>query len=83
MSRMTTPFSRFLSGLHAIRADFNEEMEELLAFAEVMARKHNTLELDEHGDFYVTAQGPLDEIIPALKTHIGKLERIQKQRDGV
>lgn len=77
-----TPFDRFLAGLHAVRSNFNEEMEEMLAFAEVMARKHNTLELDEDGSFYVTAAGPLEEIIPTLKSQLGKLERIKKQKDG-
>lgn len=77
-----TPFQRFRNGLHHIRAEFNEELDEMLAFAEVMARKQNAIELDEHGFFYVTAAGPLEEIIPVVRQQVEKLERIKKQRDN-
>ena len=76
-----TPFRRFCNGLHQVRADFNEQLDEMLAFAEVMARKQNAVELDENGFFYVTAAGPLEEIIPVLHQQIEKLERIKRQRD--
>lgn len=76
-----TPFRRFCNGLHQVRADFNEQLDEMLAFAEVMARKQNAVELDENGFFYVTAAGPLEEIIPVMQQQIEKLERIKRQRD--
>ena len=77
-----TPFERFVNGLKAARADINEVMEELTAFAEVMARQQNTLEMDEDGFFYVTAGGPLNEIIPTLTKQLERLERIRKQKDA-
>lgn len=77
-----TPFQRFLNGLNSIQLDFNEEMNELRAFAEVMARKHNTLELDENGFFYVSAAGPLEEVIPVVEKQLEKLERIKKSKDN-
>jgi hypothetical protein len=77
-----TPFQRFCNGLHSVRADFNESLDEMLAFAEIMARKQNSVELDENGFFYVTAAGPLDEIIPVMHKQLEKLERIKKQRDN-
>lgn len=77
-----TPFRRFCNGLHHIRRELNEELDEMLAFAEVMAMKQNAIELDENGFFYSTAAGPLDEIIPVLHKQIEKLERIKKQRDS-
>lgn len=77
-----TPFRRFCNGLHQVRADFNEQLDEMLAFAEVMAMKQNCVELDENGFFYVTAAGPLEEIIPVMYKQIEKLERIKKQKDN-
>ena len=77
-----TPFRRFCNGLHHIRQEFNEEISEMLAFAEVMAQKQNAIELDENGFFYSTAAGPLDEVIVTLHKQIDKLERIKKQRDN-
>lgn len=79
---LMSPFTRFLAGLHSIRADFDAEMEELLAFAEVMARKENTLELDENGSFYVSATGTLEEVIETLEKQLQKLKRIKQQKDG-
>jgi len=79
---MGNPFSKFLAGLYSIRRDFNDEMEELIAFAEVMARKHNTLELDDQGFFYVTATGTLEEVIPVVEKQLSKLERIKKAKDN-
>lgn len=77
-----TPFMKFLRGLEAAQLDFNETMMELRAFAEIMSRKTNTVEMDEDGSFYVTASGTLDEIIPTLYKQVHKLERIKEQRDN-
>jgi hypothetical protein len=77
-----TPFQKFLNGLNAAQLDFNETMTELRAFAEIMARKSNTLELDDNGFFYTTASGTLDEIIPVLHKQLDKLERIKKSKDN-
>lgn len=76
-----TPFMKFLRGLEAAQLDFNETMMELRAFAEIMSRKTNTVEMDEDGSFYVTASGTLDEIIPTLYKQVHKLERIKEQKD--
>jgi hypothetical protein len=76
-----TPFKQFTNGLYQVREDFNEAITEMLAFAEIMARKQNTLELDENGFFYVTCSGPIDEIIPETKKILERLERIKKQKD--
>lgn len=77
-----TPFRRFINGLHHVRHDMNEQIDEMLAFAEVMAHKQNSVELDENGLFYVTAAGPLEEIIPTMYKQLEKLERIKKQKDN-
>lgn len=76
-----TPFDRFLAGLHSLRHETSNELEELIAFAEIMAQKKNTLELDENGFFYCTASGPLEQVISVLEKQLGKLERIKKQKD--
>jgi hypothetical protein len=79
---MITPFQKFLRGLEAAQLDFNETMNELRAFAEVMARKQNSLEMDEDGLFYTSASGSVEEIIPILYKQVEKLERIKKQKDN-
>jgi hypothetical protein len=76
-----TPFVRFLRGLEAAQVDMNEMMTELRAFAEIMAKKENSLEMDENGFFYLTASGPLEKIIPAVDALLLKLHRIKQQKD--
>lgn len=75
-------FRRFCNGLHQARGDFNEILEELIAFSEIMSQKANTIELDDNGFFYVTSSGPLEEVIPTLRKQLVKLERIKEQRDN-
>lgn len=67
-------------GLKAVQEEFNDMMEELRSFAEVMANKHNSLELDENGFYYVVASGPLEDIIPELEKQLKKLHRIYNER---
>jgi hypothetical protein len=81
MSRMT-PFQKFVRGLQAAQLEFDETMNELISFAEIMAQKQNTLELDEDGFFYVTAAGPIEEVIPVMEKQLEKLYRIRKQKQG-
>jgi hypothetical protein len=81
MSRMT-PFQKFVRGLQAAQLDFDETMNELISFPEIMAQKQNTLELDEDGFFYVTAAGPIEEVIPVMEKQLEKLYRIRKQKQG-
>lgn len=77
-----TPFEKFCNGLQHVRHEFNEEMNEMLAFAEIMSRKANAVELDENGTFYVVATGPIDEVISTMYKQLEKLERIKKQKDN-
>lgn len=79
--RYLSPFEQFARGLHAAQVEFNETIDELRAFIEVMARKTNSLDMDENGKFYIVAAGTIDEIIPALEAQLKKLERIKKQKD--
>ena len=78
-----TAVQRFLNGLNAIKTEFNAEIEELIAYAEVMARKQNSVDLDEQGFFYVTATGPLEEVIPTMEKQLQKLERIRAQKNAM
>lgn len=77
-----TPFRRFCNGLKHIRAEYNENIDEMLAFAEVMALKQNCVELDENGTFYVTSAGTIDEVIPIMRSQLERLERIRKERES-
>lgn len=77
---MISPFRRFTNGLHQLRNDFNDQADELLAFSEILALKENCLEMDDNGFYYVTASGPLEQVIPVVTHLLDKLERIQKQQ---
>lgn len=72
------PYQQFVNGLRHVRAEFNENLEEMLVFAEVMARKANSIDRDENGLYYVTSCGNIDEIIPIMEQQIEKLKRLQK-----
>lgn len=76
-----TPMRQFTNGLKHVRGQFLEDMDELLAFAEVLALKQNSIELDENGMFFVTATGPLEQVIPIMYQQLEKLERIKEQKD--
>jgi hypothetical protein len=80
MKDKMTPFQRFRNGLHQIREDTNEVLEEALAFVEVMALKRNSIEFDD-GYIYVVASGSIDEVIPTLYEQIDRLERYKKQQE--
>jgi hypothetical protein len=77
------PMLKFLRGLQGAQLDFKETFEELIGFAEILANKRNTLELDEDGLFYSTATGNVDEMITILKDQLKKLERIKEQKDMI
>lgn len=76
-----SPFQQFTRGLLAAQVEFNETIDELRAFSEVMALKKNNLDMDENGFFYMTVSGPLDEVIPSVEKNLDKLKRIKKQKD--
>lgn len=78
---MLTPFRRFCNGLHQARADFNEQVDEMIAFAEVMALKQNCLELDENGTFYITAAGSVEDVISVMQAQLERLRRIKQEKD--
>lgn len=80
--RKLTPFQQFCNGLRAAKVDVNETMDELLAFAEVMANKGDAVEMDENGMFYTSATGDLEEVIYKLKLQLAKLERVKQQKDN-
>lgn len=77
-----SPFQQFVNGLKAARMDMNEMLDELTAFSEVMARKSNSIEMDENGMWYVTASGNIEEVIHTIYLQLDKLERIKKQKDS-
>jgi hypothetical protein len=78
-SSVDNPYRRFCHGVQHFRQELNEELDEMLTFAEVMARQGNMITVDENGVFYSTANGTLDEIISVLHQQLEKLERIRRQ----
>lgn len=76
-----TPFQRFNNGLRHLKHELLENVDEMLAFSEVMSLKQNCIELDDNGFFYVTSAGPIDEIIPIVYKQLERLERIKQQKD--
>lgn len=77
-----TPYRQLRNGLQQIRQDSNELLDEAIAFAEVMAMKQNSIELDEKGIFFVTASGTIEDVIPTMYKQLEKLERIKQQKDS-
>jgi hypothetical protein len=77
-----SPYVQLCNGLQHVRNELNEEIDEMLAFTEVMANRQNAVHYDNQaGMFYVTAAGNIDEIILVMKLQLEKLERIKKQND--
>jgi hypothetical protein len=77
-----TPYQRLVAGLLHFKKEITEEVDECLAFAEVMARQQNSVTYDDpSGHFYVTAVGPLEAVIPVMYKQLEQLERIKQQRD--
>lgn len=77
-----TPFRRFTNGLHHVKKEFIENIDEMLAFAEVMALKTNCIEYDENGCYYVQASGPLEDVITIMYHQLERLERMKQQKDN-
>lgn len=76
-----TPYRQLRNGLQQIKQDSDELLDEAIAFAEVMAMKQNSIEVDEKGFYFVTASGPLEDVIPTMYKMLDRLERIKKQKD--
>ena len=76
------PFQQFANGLKHVRNEINQELEELLVFSEVLARKNNTLEMDENGVFYSILSGSIEDMIAMMHKQLQKLERIKYQKDN-
>lgn len=77
-----TPFQRFNNGLRHLKQEVLENVDEMLAFSEVMALKQNCIELDDNGSFYVTCSGPLEHVIPIMHQQLERLERIKKEKEN-
>jgi len=78
-----TPYQRLVAGLQHFKQEVIGEVDECLAFAEVMARQTNSVTFDlPNGVYYVTAAGTLEEVLPVMYKQIEQLERLKKQRDN-
>lgn len=75
------PYQQLCKGAHHFKAEINEEMDELIAFAEIMSRQKNMVTLDQNGTFYAIASGDIDEVINVLEQQITKLKRIREERN--
>lgn len=82
MNDRMTPFAQFCNGLYCIRTELTEQIDELITFAEVMKLKQNCIEMDDNGYLYVTASGPVEEVITIMHSQLERLERIKRQKDN-
>lgn len=76
-----TPYQRLVAGTHHFKNALNEELNEMLAFAELMSRQRNMITFDSDGQWYSIASGELDEIIDVLEQQLGKLKRIREEKN--
>ena len=60
----------------------NADLDEAIGAAHILGSRPNYLVLDEHGFFHIQTSGTLEECIGAMRQHIAKLERIDKQKKG-
>lgn len=74
------PLIRFKDMLESYKAQMEEDFEELINAAHLVASRPNYLTLDENGFFHVQSSGKIDEVIVSLKEHLARLERIKTQK---
>jgi len=75
------PLIRFKELLENTKKRMNEDMEELITGATLLAARPNYLTVDEMGYYHVQASGPIEEIIPALIKQVERLQRIKQQKE--
>ncbi|MFN7882547.1 MAG: hypothetical protein ACK5PF_05985 [bacterium] len=75
------PLSRLTEYLKGYQAEFNQQFDELIQAAEIVARKTNVIEREDNGQFLVQATGTLDQVIDTLETMLKKLYKIKENTD--
>ncbi len=76
------PLIKFRDMLDNYKNQFMEDMDELIGAAHIIGARPNYLTVDEHGYYHVQASGTIKDVITALEQQLGKLNRIQAQRDN-
>mgnify|MGYP000217045918 CR=1 FL=1 len=73
------PLERFTKALSAYKDEFDQQFDELINAAELVARKHNTIEREDDGTYYIQATGKLDAVINTLEVMLNKLKKTKEQ----
>lgn len=73
------PLERFPEALSAYRDEFIQQFDELINAAELLARKHNTIEREDNGTYFIQATGKLDAVINTLEVMLNKLKKTKEQ----
>ena len=77
------PLSNFARMLCAYKDQHSNDMNELIAAADLIGQRPNYLTVDEHGYYHLQASGTIEEVIKALEDNLARLNRIKLQRDKI
>ena len=75
------PLSRFVNALGAYKAEMDQQFDELIMAADLIAKKNNVIQREDDGTFFIQATGSLNECIDTLSVMLKKLEKIKATRE--
>lgn len=75
------PLQRFKDLLIAYQEQMNEDLNELVLGADLLASRPNYLTVDEHGFYHVQVSGTIDEVLKGLEAQLEKVKRIKAQKE--
>lgn len=75
------PLARLTEYLKGYQAEFNQQFDELIQAAEIVAQKSNIIEREDNGQFIVQATGSLNQVIDTLESMLRKLYKIKENTD--
>lgn len=71
------PLSNFRDILVEYKDQAVKDYDELIMAADILSQRPNFFTMDDNGQFFAQACGPLDETIRALEHHLTKLYKIK------
>lgn len=78
----TSPLTRFRDMLMLHKKQLDEDYEEIIMAAEIIASRPNYVLMDETGYYHVQSSGTLEEVVTSLHKQLEKLERIKAQKEA-
>jgi hypothetical protein len=75
------PLKRFVDALMAYKAEVDQNFDELIMAADLIAKKTNTITREDNGAFHIQVTGTLDECINTLTVMLHKLKKTKEQQE--